>query len=84
MLARDLTPADLADKWQCSTDHVIDLVRRGHLKGHSISPPGSKRPRYRIAHSAVSEYESLRQAGSPTKSVTRQSKRNEGVIEFYK
>ena len=84
MLDPQLTPADVAKRWNCSPDHVIDLVRGRHLKGFSISPPSSKRPRYRITQAALSEYEKLRQAGTPAKAVRRQQKQMAGVIEFYK
>lgn len=79
-----LTPAQVAAQWSCSTDHVLDLIRGNHLKGVRISPPGSKRPRYRVTQQALAEYESRNQSGAPAKPLRRSRSQSPNVIEFYK
>ncbi len=79
-----LTPAEIAAQWHCSTDHVLDLIRGKHLKGVCISPPGSKRPRYRVTQQALAEYETRNQTATPKSTVRRSRQQLAGVTEFYK
>jgi len=75
---------ELAEHWQCSTEHVLDLIHQKRLKAFSLSKPGSKRPRYRITDEAVAEYEAQHQAQAPAKPATRRPRKREAVIQFYK
>lgn len=83
MLTTYRTPRELAELWQCSVEHVLDLIRSGRLRGFSLSKPGSKRPRWRVSTDAITEYESQHCAQVAVKPSRRQ-RRTKGVIEFYK
>ena len=72
MLTTHRTPRDVADLWQCSTEHVLDLIRSGRLRGFSLSTPGSKRPRWRVSTDAIAEYESQHSAQVAVKPSRRQ------------
>jgi hypothetical protein len=78
------TPADLAKRWQCSPDAVLTLIRSRRLAAFSVSPPSSKRPRYRVTAQALADYEAGHQPCAPAKPATRQRRRTDGVHEFYK
>ncbi|MGI8397769.1 helix-turn-helix domain-containing protein [Agrobacterium deltaense] len=56
-----LTPAKLADRWQCSERHVRNMIKRGELPAFKL---GDKLIRVKI--SDVEEYE--RNGGSTEKS----------------
>lgn len=56
-----LTPAKLADRWQCSERHVRNMIKRGELPAFRL---GDKLIRIKI--SDVEEYE--RNGGSAEKS----------------
>jgi len=85
------TPQEVAELWQCTTEHVLDLIRSGRLRAFSLSKPGSKRPRWRISADAIAEYESRHQAGAPPatsesskKPKPKPKRRQDKVIEFYR
>ena len=81
-------PQQLAERWQCTTEHVLDLIHNNRLKAFSLSKPGSKRPRYRITDEAVAEYEAQHQTQVPVnktaKPTSRRPRKREAVIQFYK
>lgn len=56
------SPADLAERWNCDSEAVLGLIRRGAIRAFTLSPPGSKRPRWRVARAVVEAFE----AGQPT------------------
>lgn len=77
-----LTPPELAARWRCKPETVLSLIRSGRLRGFTLSPPGSKRPRWRIAPDAITEYESRHEA-RPVVRVARRRKQPVGAIEWY-
>ena len=78
------TPAEVATLWNCSVDHVLDLIRSKRLVGFSLSKPGSKRPRWRVSADAIAAYEAQNQAQVALKPTRRKRKRDEAVIQFYR
>jgi hypothetical protein len=52
-----LTPPMIAKRWQCKAGTVIRLLKTGQLRGFVVSPPGSKRPRWRVTTAALEAYE---------------------------
>lgn len=84
MTGQVLKPIELAERWQCSADHVRDLIHSCRLPAFKIGG-GHKRPRYRITLAAVLAYEAGEQLEVVRpRSTRRASRRTEGVIEFYK
>lgn len=51
------TPPEVARRWRCKPDAVRGLLLAGLLKGFTISPPGTRRPHWRITLTAVEAYE---------------------------
>ena len=43
------TPPQLAERWQVDPATVLGMIRRGSLRAFTTSPPGTKRPRWRIS-----------------------------------
>jgi hypothetical protein len=62
-----LTPPELAKIWRCHPSAVIALIRRGELKAFTLSPPGTKRPHWRIRKDAVAEFEKTHRDPPPSK-----------------
>jgi len=60
-------------RWSCRRPHVLGLIRSGKLPAIDISAdaPNSRRPTYRIALAAISEYETRRQVAPPAPRVAR-------------
>jgi hypothetical protein len=52
-----LTPPEVAVRWKCKPETVVRLLRSGILRGFTVSPPGAKRPRWRVTLDAVRAYE---------------------------
>lgn len=78
------TPRALAEEWASSTEHVLGLIHSGQLRAFSISPPGSKRPRFRIPDDAVAEYERLHSNGpQPAAQPQRRKRPQRGKHKFY-
>lgn len=77
-----LTPPQLAARWRCKAETVLALIRAGRLRAFTLSPPGTSRPRWRIAPDAVVEFEARHEARPPVK-VTRRRKQLAGAIEWY-
>ncbi len=50
-----LKPKEVAAIWQCSTGHVLSLLRSGKLKGINIST--ASRPRYVVDPIEVERFE---------------------------
>lgn len=79
------TPGSLSERWVSTADHVLALIHAGELDAYSISPPGSKRPRYRISPESVAEYERLHsnrpQPAAAT--ATKQRRRARPRVAFY-
>lgn len=52
------TPPQLAkERWFCTTMHVLAMIHSGRLRAFTLSPPGCRRPRWRIRLDAIREIE---------------------------
>lgn len=80
--ARCLTPPAIAQRWGASPEKVVALIKRGELRGFTLSPPGSRRPRWLVDPEEVAAFEERRQAKSP-KTPARRKRQPADVIEFY-
>lgn len=77
------TPNDLAARWNCDAETVLALIHRGALRAFTLSPPGCKRPRWKISATTVVAYE----AGEPIAAeapVTRRQKPAAPVKRFFR
>lgn len=68
------TPPAVAKRWACKPETVRKLIEAGVLRGFSVSPPGTRRPHYRITLDAVLAYESG-ETSKPTEAKPRRSRR---------
>lgn len=71
------TPPQVAARWGCKPDTVCRLLKSGALRGFTLSPPGTKRPRWRVSLDAVLAYEAGectpdRSPSKPRRRATRQ------------
>ena len=82
LCASALTPGQVADHWNCAIETVLRLIRSGRLRAFSLSPPGSKRPRWRVSPDALVEFEN-RNAVVPRSKATKRQRRQSDVIEFF-
>lgn len=76
-----LTPPELARRWRCAPETVLGLIRKGYLRAFTLSPPGARRPRWRIPPDAIVEYEQRRSARMPEKPMRR--RRQPDVIPYF-
>ncbi|WP_410000387.1 helix-turn-helix domain-containing protein [Planctomyces sp. SH-PL14] len=51
------SPTELAARWNCTPETILAMIRRGTLRAFTLSPPGCKRPRWRVSRAAVEDYE---------------------------
>ena len=51
------TPPQVAARWKCKPETVRRLLETGALRGFIVSPPGTRRPRWRVTLDAVIAYE---------------------------
>ncbi len=67
------TPPQVATRWKCKPETIRKLLETGRLIGFTVSPPGTKRPHWRVTLDAVLAYE----AGDtqPEQKTTRASRR---------
>jgi hypothetical protein len=56
--SQTLSPPEIAKRWGCTPESVLGLLKSGALVGFKISPPKSRRPRWRATLAAVVAYES--------------------------
>ena len=77
------TPPTLAKRWGCTPETVLALIRAGRLTAFTLSPPGSKRPRWRITEEAVLAFERGEQSQLVPKADKRQRRRSQPRVEFY-
>ena len=75
-----LTPPQLARRWQCDPATVIALIKSKRLRGFTFSPPGSRRPRWRIAPDAIIE-EMVRGLGGTVQNMVAQFDPEGGAYE---
>lgn len=53
---RCLKPSELAALLSVTDETALHLIRTGRIRAVQISPPGSKRPRFRVPADAVDEF----------------------------
>ncbi len=78
----DLNISDAALELRIRRSAVVRLVTSGMLVGYVVSPPGAKRPAYRITREALDEFKrqySAKQQPKRRKAVPQCSE----VIEFF-
>jgi hypothetical protein len=68
------TPPQVAARWKCKPESVRLLIETGRLCGFTISPPGTKRPHWRITLDAVLAYESGAATTPPPNSKRRRQR----------
>lgn len=78
------TPKSLAERWSSTAEHVLGLIHAGQLEAFSISPPGSKRPRFRISAEAAASFERQRSnRPQPASQPTRAKRAQRSKVRFY-
>lgn len=77
-----LTPPELARLWRCAPETIIAHIRAERLRAFTTSPPGSRRPRWRIPVEAVAEFEQ-RQSPRPAPKPGPRRRNDPDVIEFF-
>lgn len=79
------TPPQVAKRWHCTPERVLQLIRAGRLRAFTLSPASSRRPRWRITEDAVAEFErgDNRATPAPAKPAPRR-RRPADYIEFFK
>lgn len=70
-----LTPPEVAARWRCKPETVRRLLACGALRGYSLSPPGTRRPRWRVTLDAVLAYEAGERADPATLTPRRTHRR---------
>jgi hypothetical protein len=73
-----LSPPMIAKRWGCKPESVIRLLQAGALCGFTVSPPGTKRPRWRVSLDALLKYE----AGDTTSAPARSGSRRRRLMEL--
>lgn len=75
-----LTPADVAAALTITTEQSLALIHSGRIRAVNVSPPGSKRPRYRVPADALDEF--LRGV-TPQPSKPARRTRRAARVSFY-
>lgn len=83
-----LTPPELAKIWRRHPSAVVSLIKSGKLKAFTLSPPGTRRPHWRIRKEAVGEFEKEQeqQQAPPAKQQARPVKAytpRKNLIKFF-
>ena len=55
-LRPSLKPADVAAVLAITTEQSLHLIHTGRIRAVNVSPPGSKRPRYRVPADALDDF----------------------------
>lgn len=74
-----LTPPQVAARWKAKPDTIRKLLETGRLRGFTVSPPGTKRARWRITLDAVLAYEAGEFTPVPEPSKPRRQSRRAAV-----
>jgi hypothetical protein len=74
----------LAQRWGCKAEAVIALIKAGTLPAFSVSPAGTRRPRYRISLEMVKAFEHQRIAQKKPETRRPRKPADRSVIEFFK
>lgn len=81
-MRRYLTPPEYARELGAANETVLGLIKSGRLKAFTTSPPGSKRPRWKIPLAAIQEFERANQPEKPKPIVRRGRRNTPEFIEF--
>lgn len=82
-----LQPAAVAERWQCDVEAIYALIKKGALPAFSTSPPGAKRPNWRILASAVEAFETGKPATTeppPPARASRRPRRDTTTKRFFR
>ena len=78
------TVAQLAARWQCRIETVLNAIANRRLAAFSVGKPGARRPTWRIPFSAVEAFERGDRPAPPPKPAPRRRRRMPpNVIEFF-
>ena len=83
MTASRLTPADVAQRLNCSTRLVRDLIISGTLPAVDVSRPGSRKPRYRVSETDILVFEQRRLVRTVPATKRKRKKKHTNVMEFF-
>jgi hypothetical protein len=75
------TPPQIAKRWRTKPETVIRLLQAGVLRGFSVSPPGTKRRRWRVSIDELLRYESgeVTQTPMPSRSRRRRQRQRQAA-----
>jgi hypothetical protein len=80
---RCISPPELAKEWGIDPSTILAHIRAGRLRAFSTSPPGTKRPRWKIPPEAVAEFEATHAAQTPVKPVRSTRRRRDPQFVEY-
>jgi excisionase family DNA binding protein len=82
MSVRSFKPSEAAEIMSVSVETALDMIHRKQLAAFSVSPPGSKRPRYRITEDTLEAF--MRSAAQqPLVTPARRRKPRKHRVKFY-
>ena len=81
-MKRYSTPPEQAAIWGVSPETVIGHIKAGRLKAFTTSPPGCKRPRWKISPEAVAEFEELHGPQAASKPTRKRAKTDRDYVEY--
>lgn len=76
-------PAEVGERFGISTSAVLSLIRSGALPAVNVSPPGTRRPRYRISESDIAEFLERRAVRPPAAPARRRKRADTGVTQYF-
>lgn len=74
------SPPEVAKRWNCTPEAVLQLLKSGALVGFKISPPSSRRPRWKVTLDALLAYENGETAAAPAKTNSKAPKKRPTVV----
>ena len=80
--ARYWTPPRLAKLWGVKTQKVLGFIRSGQLVAINLGE-GKLRPRWKIAPSAIEQFEAARTSRPAVKPAARRRRADPSVIQFF-
>jgi excisionase family DNA binding protein len=83
-MGKTLSVRDLCERYEVSEHTVLSWIHSGELRAVNVGRrPGAKRPRWRISHQALEQFELARTPTPPPPRARRRKRAESGVIEFY-
>ena len=77
------TPPQVAKRWGVKPESVVGLIKAGRLAAFTVSPPTSRRPRWRISEAAVLDFENAKVEPRAPAAKRRRVQATD-VTEFYR